>query len=150
MYQTPRGMLSGGLGVLLPTADDVSLRSGNFEIYRFENQSVHLQPYLAMLAAPTDRFFWQAFTQLEFDVNGSAVFTGGSRYAGKLRDAMLWHNDLAIGYWLVDRPGAAWLNKVAAVFEVHHTTSLTKAGSLVSGATRLGVVWALGAIVLGS
>ena len=94
MVQTSRFVLSGGIAVQLPTADDVLARgdlSDRFFIVddpapgdpaldadvdldfsvRIQNETVNISPFLAWLWAPTDRCFHQGFVQVDVPANPS-------------------------------------------------------------------------------
>jgi hypothetical protein len=90
-------VLSGGLGVTLPTAQDVDWDLGvlglvtfptlpdiamftaaTFET-QFQNETVYLSPFLSWRYAPRSRWFHQGFLQFEFAGNPSTFdFDGGS------------------------------------------------------------------------
>ncbi len=102
LYTRPKYAVSAGLGLTIPTADDVSLsivdafqdpfdpaadndfgrtdgREGNLaDVIRtrsvdVENESVGLAPFLAIAAAPTDRLFFNGFVQVDVPVNQDSV-----------------------------------------------------------------------------
>src|SRR5690606_22074844 len=104
VYQNPIVAWSGGLAVSLPTADDTAVQLANgTQLARIENESVHLMPFLACLYTPNDRFFAQAFVQVDADTRGNPLlvtdFAGGLRDAGRLEDVTYLYADLGIGYW---------------------------------------------------
>lgn len=87
--------LSAGLGITLPTAQDVTYlittddllvfpsdpgleadSSVLLDVFLF-NETVYLSPYLAWLCQPTDRFFHQGFLQVEVAANPSSVVIAG-------------------------------------------------------------------------
>ncbi len=75
LYATDAVAFSGGVGVTLPTADDVNVRLANgTSLVRVANQSVHLKPYFSGLYTPNDRFFAQGFLEVDTDLNGNATF----------------------------------------------------------------------------
>jgi hypothetical protein len=85
-YQTRRLVLSGGLGIGIPTAPDTKVIVRDFvpftlfpnifpvartREFHVDNDTWSLSPYLSVLATPSDRFFTQGFLQFDFPVNNS-------------------------------------------------------------------------------
>ena len=85
LYQGPCFAISAGLGTVLPTGDDSAVfDDGSIPapIVTFDNDAVHLQPFIGVYA-PRGRSFHQVFAQLDFDVNGNDVTTSdGSQFGG--------------------------------------------------------------------
>ena len=56
---------SVGLGMVLPTAQDTSLRDRALDqvVVEFDNQALYLQPFLGILYSPNERLFFQSFFQ---------------------------------------------------------------------------------------
>jgi len=169
VYESPCLAISGGLGVGIPTAPDTKLlvvdyssiaqssvasgqRARNFNI---QNNIVGLSPYLAFLARPTCRFFFQGFWQMDIpvgsntitysDVQTLGVFGTGGRpdleaalASGASRlppftvqrdidEQTLMHFDFGAGFWLVQNPCAAWITGIVPTVELHYTTTLDNA-----------------------
>lgn len=137
-------LLSGGLQLTLPTADDYSLlindRGRSAEFLRLENDTVHLMPFIGLASAPNDRFFSQSIVQLDFDGLGRSVklapnaLNGGSLTSiGRLNDAAFIYFDSNVGYWLLSDPEVSTrtVTGVAPVFELHSAIPI-------SGADRVG------------
>ncbi len=152
--------VSGGLGVVFPTADgfDVSFQNGG-KLVEVDNESYHLQPFLAGYYAPNERFFTQGFAQLDFDANGNSVAlnpTGtGLQDAGTLHDSTFLFLDWSIGYWLIRGDNAPSIPissmhetgqisqrylqlGLAPTFELHYARSLEDAGSVSAGPLTVG------------
>ncbi len=98
LHQRRRFLLSGGLGVKIPTADDVTVHgdlNSNFlvledttpQLFAFtdaefdilvRNNTVEISPFLAWMWMPNDRFFHHGFFQVDVAANPSpASLTGG-------------------------------------------------------------------------
>ena len=141
LYATDAVAFSGGVGVTLPTADDVNVRLANgTSLVRVANQSVHLKPYFSGLYTPNERFFAQGFLEVDTDLNGNATFanTGtGLTPIGRLNDASYLFADLGIGYWLQQRNDCNPIG-IAPTVELHYNTSLQAADSVTAGALQLG------------
>ena len=129
-------MLSGGLGVAMPTGSDstVSLADGT-QILSIENESVHLIPFVAWLHT-NNRAFFQTFVQLDLDANGNSingdVFGGALPEIGTLNDASLFMLDASFGYWAYQNPSARGITSIAPVAELHYTSTLSDADRIVA------------------
>ncbi|MFV1965375.1 MAG: hypothetical protein ACC628_08125 [Pirellulaceae bacterium] len=65
LLQRPSYAVSGGCGVVIPTADGTSVAlSDGTPLLAIDNEAVYLQPFLGFMYVPTDRFFAQGFVQL--------------------------------------------------------------------------------------
>jgi hypothetical protein len=113
-----------GIAVTVPTAADQVILSSldGSELFRFRNQQVTLEPYIAALVTPNDRLFSQTWASLNFDVTGgdltynTAVFGGSG--SERLYDVPYLSVDHQIGYWLVRRD-AGRLRGLAPFVELH-------------------------------
>jgi hypothetical protein len=84
-YECRNYAVSGGLGVTIPTGQDVDVRVNDFlgpigfnfltvqriRDFHVTNETWGLSPFLAALVAPTDRLFAQGFVQVDIPVNSS-------------------------------------------------------------------------------
>lgn len=124
--------ISGGVGVTLPSANDLGVIDGQGNtLVLVENRAVHVMPFLAGIANLTGRFFSQGFIQVDVDTLGSQVYTapvGGGFLAngGRLRDTSRLYADLGFGYWLRKRGESkdAVFNAIIPTFELHYDTTL--------------------------
>ena len=136
--QSDRCLMSAGLGVGIPLSDDarVFLPDGR-QILRWNSESVRLLPYFALLSTPNAKWFWQAFWQLDIDLNGSSVdgnLAGGPlQRLGRLDDPTLMFVDLGAGRRLYDNPQGSIIQDVSAVAELHYSATLEKAGEIRHG-----------------
>jgi hypothetical protein len=85
LYKTPELLVSGGLGVNIPTGADTHVQVTDYlggattifaEIQRvrdftIKNETWTLSPFLAALATPTKNLFAQGFLEVECPLNGS-------------------------------------------------------------------------------
>lgn len=141
LHATDRLALSGGLGITIPTANDINVRlpSGT-PLLRVENESVHLQPFLAGLYTPNERFFAQGFLQLDIDPNGNALLVNsgtGLTPIGNLQDSTYLFADLGVGYW-VHQSSTSCLTGIAPTVELHYNTSLQTADNITAGGITIG------------
>lgn len=144
LYSGPTAAFSAGLGIALPTADDMTIGllnvPGSVEI---RNESVHLLPFVGGVWAPTTRFFVQGFLQADVDANGNPVsvnsFRSGTTGTGRLQDAAFLYADIGAGYWLYRNasPGAR-LTGIAPMVELHYNRSLESGDVLRSGPFAVG------------
>lgn len=130
LYTSDTVAVSGGLGIALPTASDVHVRTvAGQELVNIKNESVHLLPFLGSLYTPTDRMFVQQFLQFDFDANGNPVsvtdFGGGRVNAGRANDTAFLYYSLSAGYWMYNNPDSDRLIKrIAPIMELHYNKSL--------------------------
>lgn len=123
-------LLSGGVGISLPTADDnqVARPNDKREILRIENDAVHLLPFLGLIASPNDRLFIQSFAQLDIDASGNRVrgdlMAMNLQPLGVIQDSTLLFLDVSLGYWLYEESNTSCLTGVAPIIELHYTTTL--------------------------
>ena len=126
--QNPYVNFSSGLGLTLPTADDVAVisASGNL-LYRFENESVTLEPFVAALFTPTDRLFGQAWSSVNFDTSGGTLIYDRNVFGGSGRadivDRPMLAIDGQVGYWLI-RNECNTLRGLAPFVELHYNRLL--------------------------
>jgi hypothetical protein len=139
-YYTDDSAWTAGLGVSIPTANDVqwSLANGQ-RIAQVRNDAVHLLPYVAVSHHWGLRGFAQTFAQFDFDVNGNAVYGNspdstipGFPMIGRINDPSMFSSSTSIGYWLYENDAAMWLSGLAMVTEFHYASTLQSA-DIVSG-----------------
>jgi hypothetical protein len=157
LWQNENALLSGGLGVVLPTGSDTDLTvESNFggpaggtarrtRLFHIENETWGLSPFLAGVYAPRGgRWFTQGFLEFETPLNTTGgnhtLIISDSNSAGspngvysadfELREQMLMHVSWSTGFWLLQNPNAYWLRGVAPTLELHLTQSLTKGRSV--------------------
>jgi len=138
--------VSAGFAVAFPTGSDAVLMAFNgSEFVRVKNQSILVQPFIAALYTPGERFFAQAWLQGSFDPRGNEVLTDfdgtGLKHAGKLVDQSRVALDMQVGYWVYRRYSGDGLRGVAPFFELHYNTTVTDANQVAAPPrTTIGVV----------
>jgi hypothetical protein len=135
LYQGETLGIGVGLGIDTPTGSDTVARLGAVNL-RFQNEAVHLLPYVGILYAPGDPqwgwgngVFMSGFLQFDAAANGNTILftdpsSGVSAPLGKYNEQNLLFADLAVGYWLYRNPFAERWTGLAVVGEVHYTTSV--------------------------
>jgi len=123
-----------GLGIDTPTGSDVSgtLFDNPFV---FENQALHLSPFVGFLVAPTDMCYFQMFLEVDLPTNGNefALFSPSSNEfepLGQLTDQTLFHLDVTAGWWFYRDPTGCGLTGLGSIFEFHYTTTVDDADVL--------------------
>lgn len=112
----------------------------------FANDTVNLVPYVAWYYQPRARLFHQGFLQIDVPLNGSdgsmsvdGTITPDSAYApvaisttaaGEITQPTLLRANMGLGYWLMEGRSNGRRTGVAALLEVHYTTSFDDANSL--------------------
>jgi hypothetical protein len=142
LVASERGAIAAGLGLTVPTADDVNVvLSDGTTLAVVENEAVYLSPYAAFLLTPSSRTFIQGFMQFNVDTSGNPVLLNsagtGLVPAGRLNDQALLFLDLSIGRWIyrdVSGPprGLAWM------IEAHYTSTIEDADAFNSGVFQVG------------
>jgi len=136
LYESDTAAVAIGLGIDTPTGSDVqgyaSFVAPKFTFFSVHNDAVHLLPFAGFVRAPNDRFFYQGFAQVDIAANGnridyqnvynSSIINSGR--AGILNEQNLLYLDLSGGYWLYRNPCACGLTGLAAMLELHYTTTL--------------------------
>jgi hypothetical protein len=131
--------VAAGLGIDLPTADDVHvLGADGTTLLRVRNDAVLLTPYVAYLWTPCDRLWLQNWAQFVFDANSDQVQANvdGSGLApvGHLYQQSLAEVDAQLGYWVCqNRGGGALLNGLAPFVELHYNATMNSAQSVENG-----------------
>jgi hypothetical protein len=125
-YETDTISLGIGLGIDAPTGSDGRVVLPNTEVV-VANDAFHALPYLGLLFTPTDDWVVQAFAQVDIPLNGNEIEittpSNGSVF-GQFEERELLFLSLSVAHWLYQDPDAAHLNGLAAMLELHHTTSL--------------------------
>lgn len=143
-----RKLVSAGLGVTVPTAEDVRLfrPMDRRLILEVENRAVHLLPFLGVLWTPNDDWFIQGFSQLDIDTGGNPVhgdlMAMNLRPLGVVQDPTVLFLDGSVGYWVCRDSDRPWITGLAPVLELHYATTISDSdivqrdGFLVGDLTR--------------
>ncbi len=123
--------VSAGLGVALPTGDDVRVFDAvGTELVAVDNESVHLLPFVGGVYTPNPRVFMQGFAQLDLDTNGNPVSVhdyarGQLIDAGRAQDVNYLYLDAGFGWWaLQNRKRCGLVQGIAPMFELHYNLPL--------------------------
>lgn len=144
LYRYQNLFLTGGLAFNLPTSRgiNVGLLDGT-QLARINNQAVALQPYMAALWVPNDRFFTQIWYTLSLPTNGNSTYLNGTfnglQRAGVLTDQSLSFLDWQLGYWIYRSPNPnAWITGVAPLAELHYNATISSPDNLSAGVITIG------------
>ncbi|MCA9074884.1 MAG: hypothetical protein KDA93_07625 [Planctomycetaceae bacterium] len=144
--------VSAGVGFTLPTADDATYG----DVFKVENESVHVLPFIGALFLPTERMFVQGFLQADIDPTGNpfsyAEFNPNGprspmRTIGRPNDADMIFFDIGFGYWIYQAPlcggcecggcpGApcghrhGWIQGIAPTVELHYNGTIESADTV--------------------
>jgi hypothetical protein len=138
LWRSDTAALTGGLGVGLPTASDITVnRSDGVNLYRIENTAPHLMPFIGGVWTPTERTFIQHMAELDIDITGNKVvinedpnkqFSADGTFtdAGRLKDPVFAFYDISAGYWLFHCPPGSdrCVTGLASMLELHYNQSL--------------------------
>jgi hypothetical protein len=135
--------VGAGLGIGLPTADDINLLAPNGERFiHIENEAVQLMPYIGAVYAPNDRFFSQALLQVSTVTNGNPTYLDipqlGLLQFGTLNDPTWLFASVNVGYWAHRMDSSQCLSGIAPTFELHYNTTLQDTDSINVGPFQVG------------
>lgn len=122
------------------------------------NETVALSPFVAVTGTPTQRVFLNGFLQFDFPVGQDRVtvretdqarfviiagqprqpFTVVTESEGRIQDQTLMHLDVGGGYWLHRNPRGNGVTGVAAMAELHWTSTLQDADVFENRSSFLG------------
>jgi hypothetical protein len=104
LYVSDCAVVSGGLGMSLPTGSDVAIDNlAGTPLLELDNEAIHFKPFIAGIWVPDHHWFFQGF--FEYDIAGGTNnallnLTGqGLQKVGRYRDASHLLFDLQAGYW---------------------------------------------------
>ncbi|MFG0332159.1 MAG: hypothetical protein ACF8TS_02255, partial [Maioricimonas sp. JB049] len=150
LHQTQNVAVGAGLGIAVPTYDDATLSIFNPATNRLqrlvdiEAEAVHLMPYIGAVLTPSERFFAQAFLQVDVDTNGNTVrtldpMTGRLTNSGTIQDSTYLFMDLAVGYWVHLNPQSdSFVRGLAPVAELHWNRTLESQDFVADGNFTVG------------
>jgi hypothetical protein len=137
--------LAAGLGIALPTADDIRVfgQSGE-QILGVDNRSVHLIPFLGYMFTPRDSdCFFMSFLTLDVDTNGNRVLADTG--SGSLEQIGIWNDQTLLSasgtfgkYLYQNYSRNSRLKSVSLLGELHYTSTVSDADTVNSGAFQLG------------
>ena len=143
LLDTGKFAVSGGLGVVTPTASDTRVSYANgTPLLSIQNDSVRLQPFLGGLYTPNDRLFVQSFLQWDGAANGNRVAinsTGtGLTSAGRITDPSNLFLDVGAGYWLYRSNEKRGLTGIIPMVEIHQNSVLQPGDVVTAGPFQVG------------
>lgn len=131
IYETETGGIGVGLAFDLPTGSGAATQIGD-DRFTIHNEAFHLTPFIGLVAAPNDRWFYQGMLQLDLPLNGSQIdytdtdpSTGSTiPNIGHVSGQTMLYADASVGYWLARNPRGRFVTGIAPTLEVHYTTTL--------------------------
>ena len=125
-------LMSGGIGVSLPTASDVTgnLAHVNYEV---QNDTLNLIPFIAILFSPRNDVFIQLHSQIDVPIGNDnfafteqplPCYTAQSGTFGSYRESVLASMDIQTGCRLFSNPHSRSIRGVTAIVELRYTAAL--------------------------
>ena len=145
VFQRETIVISGGLMVVAPTANDtLLLLPDGTPLIAVRNRATHLGPFLGWLWTPNEQFFAQGFLQWDVGANGNPVLIDdqqgrGLTFVSDINDTTFQYLDIGIGSWFYRSNDLnRRLTGVAWTTELHWTKSLNPTHVVTSGNFRVG------------
>jgi hypothetical protein len=142
LMATDECAISAGLGLSIPTADDVSVSlDDGTRLALIENEAVYVSPYIAFLHTPSPDVFFQGFLQFNVDASGNPVFLNdrgtGLLPVGRLNEQSSVFLDASLGRW-VYRDFSRSPRAIALMLEAHYSATIENADVIASNAFQIG------------
>ncbi len=144
LWASDEEAFAAGMGIALPTANDIQIFGDDDPLLRVNNQSVHLVPFLGYLYAPQrTNYFVHAFLSVDVDTSGNDVeanVTGdGLENIGVFRDQGLLSASASLGKVVYrNNCRASRVKALAWTTELHYTATVTSADVIDDGAFLIG------------
>lgn len=117
-------LFSWGLGLTLPTGEGNTTKI--FDTYlHIDDSAIHFNPYLALLLNK-QRFFMQAFFQLDITNDDIRIREGTNGEVANYRAPHRSHIDVGMGYWIFQDRTRAFFQGVAPMLEFHYTGQINQ------------------------
>ncbi|MFN0021844.1 MAG: hypothetical protein ACKVP0_26660 [Pirellulaceae bacterium] len=134
IWRSDYAILSGGLGLDLPTGSSVQGRG-----YQLRNTATGVLPFIGLMALPTDTTFFSGFLTASVPAGGNQFvvippFGAPPQNVGLFNAQTRLHLDLAGGIWLNQNPGGGGLTGLAVIGEFHYVAA-TQRGDVVNFAS---------------
>jgi len=125
-------VLTSGLVLQTPTADDIIFGNGNGEeALRIGNNQYRLLPYLATLHY-NDEWFWQNYIQIDAAANGNKVYVNSTGRAtdqiGVLQEQNYLYLDTSLSRWL--RRDRCRQTGIAMTVELHYNSTINNTDTI--------------------
>ncbi len=151
LWEDPTKSIAAGLGVSIPTADDVQIQDANgTNLLAVDNESAHFLPYIGGVWIPEPRMFISGICQFDIDTSGNSARlssfvlgqpTGQLQDVGRPDDADFVFVDLQFGYWMYQNNcGNGFLKGFAPLVELHYNHALDDADDVIGNVTGANIV----------
>ncbi|WP_145032093.1 hypothetical protein [Caulifigura coniformis] len=138
LFQNEVWAVSTGLGIALPTADDLRVVSDDgarTTLDLIKNESVHLLPFIGGVFTPTERLFFQGVIQVDAATRGNSVYTADDSLAlvreGRLDDPNYLFVSLSGGYWIYQASDpSSLISRIALISELHSNNTLGRTDAI--------------------
>lgn len=123
--------MSAGVAGTLPTASDFEIvdNLGNVQQV-LENEAIHIGPFVGFVVRPGSRLTVQSVIQLDFDTGGNTYQNFGQGISEDFQDHSLLMFALSSAYWIRQGRSDSIISDIAAIVELHYTTS-TASGDII-------------------
>ena len=129
LFRNANWIVTAGVGVSMPTADDSRVLFNGQPVIDIRNQAWLVQPVFGAVWAPNDRFYAQVGLQIDFDPSGNPVYVREPNdeeiRGGVLTDQTYLYASGAVGYWLY-QSDVGFMRGVSLQGELHYDRTLNK------------------------
>jgi hypothetical protein len=141
--------VSGGLGMITPTARDSSISIAfdgeSRRILQVKNEILYLLPFISVYTRPTERTWVLFYTQADFATDGNRVlvsdFQGERISEQQFNDQHLLFMDISAGYWFYRDPTQSqFVRGMASILELHYTTTLNDTDIVQAGPSEADIM----------
>lgn len=131
LYLDEQLSVVAGLGIETPTGSSFTVTdTSSFPTSQlvFQNDALYLLPYIGALWGGDRPYFINVFLQFDFATGGNRIEAGDLggplNTLGRFNQQNLLFFDLGTGYWLYQNDTGSGLSSLAAILELHYTSSL--------------------------
>lgn len=134
IWRSDYAILSGGLGLELPTGTSVNGRS-NVANFQVRNTSTTVLPFIGIMVLPTDSTFVQTFLTASVPASGNQFLVGPpgaspQQGVGFFTPQSRMHLDIMGGTWFYQNPMGSGITGMALVGEIHYVAAMQRGDNL--------------------
>ncbi|GIW89802.1 MAG: hypothetical protein KatS3mg109_0234 [Pirellulaceae bacterium] len=127
LYWEDTFAIAAGSSFEFPTASDIEGQIfGGTTPLEIQNETVRFLPFVGIVSAPGDEFFWQFTAQVDLGSSGNPVIINQGEQ-GRFNDQNLLYLDFSLGHWLLKDEEDLLIHSVATLVELHYVHTMQDA-----------------------